>query len=593
MDTKNFIKHAIDIHGTVYDYDLTRFIDWKTPLTIICKQHGFFNQWPYPHLHGAGCRRCKGQIAQESERLIAAKTFIERAIQKHGYKYQYSKTIYKSSKDNVTITCLVHGDFEQKASNHLMGKGCRKCALQSRKEIRNDSLSQLQEEFIKKSSLVHKCFYSYEKVVYIKAGLKVEIICPIHGSFFQSPHLHSLGAGCKACADKAKGIKKRLQAAEEFEERARKVHGSKYDYPNVLYENSAKKIEVFCPRHGPFKIIPNAFLRGVGCNKCGVESMASKQATGITEFIQRAAALHENKYDYSHVVYKSSHEYVKIICPIHGLFTQVPSAHLAGRGCSLCGFIQSANSTRNSLDDFIKDAKKIHGKKYDYSQAIYSNSSLKLTIICPTHGPFKQTPGHHIHSTQGCPACANRDMDLEKFIKRAYQIHGNKFDYSEGIYLGARKFIRIICAIHGPFNQRAYNHLNGRGCVLCVDAMNSKGVRKIETWLNKNNVLFEREKSFPDLVSAKRGNKSLRFDFYLPTLKVLIEFDGEQHFKANMHWGGEKAFLELVANDKKKNDWAKSNGYQMIRISFSEESQAEKILLENLIKQSPLKSRCP
>lgn len=586
MKTSDFVKKAIKLHGNRYDYSLTEFVDWKTPLKIICSVHGTFDQWPYTHLKGSGCKRCKGKEAKEVDRKKAADTFIEKAIKKHGKRYDYSKTIYISSKENVLINCLAHGEFPQKASNHLMGKGCPDCSFDKKKSIRIDNLKDLQNVFIEKSLKIHRGYYSYEKVVYVDSNSEVEITCPIHGSFFQRPYLHSKGSICKACSDKAKGERKRLKAAQEFVERCKKLHGDKYDYSKARYKKSSEKVEIICLKHGPFKIRPNSFLQGVGCDKCGTESMASKQATGIIKFIEQSKKVHRDKYDYSQVEYKSTHTHVIIACPHHGPFPQAPSGHIAGRGCPLCGIKKCAENIRHSLEIFIKKAKEIHGEKYDYSHANYINSSSNLTIICSIHGPFPQTPAHHIHSNQGCPSCANRDMTTEKFIERAKEKHKNKYDYSTSVYKTARGFIDINCLVHGIYPQRAWNHLNGNGCPLCVDAMNSRGVRRIEAWLQKNDILFEREKTFPDLVSSKKGKKSLRFDFYIPGLEVLIEFDGQQHFEANDHWGGEKAFLELIANDKKKNEWVKNKKYILTRISYLEEERIEDILAAYLIEKN-------
>ena len=124
------------------------------------------------------------------------------------------------------------------------------------------------ETVIKKFREVHGVFYDYSKVIFIKTTEKVNIICPIHGEFWQEPHSHIKGRGCPICGKNKKSLSK-TYTTDEFIEKAKTVHGEKYNYSKVEYINSKKKIIVTCPIHGDFLIEPNAFLMGRGCNKCG------------------------------------------------------------------------------------------------------------------------------------------------------------------------------------------------------------------------------------------------------------------------------------------------------------------------------------
>ena len=99
------------------------------------------------------------------------------------------------------------------------------------------------------------------------------------------------------------------------------------------------------------------------------------------EFIEKARAIHGDKYDYSKVVYKTSQEKVIIVCPKHGEFLQRPNCHLNGAGCPKC-----CNNTKKTAESFIEDARAIHGDKYDYSKVEYVNNKIPVCIICPKHG---------------------------------------------------------------------------------------------------------------------------------------------------------------------------------------------------------------
>ena len=188
------------------------------------------------------------------------------------------------------------------------------------------------------------------------------------------------------------------------------------------------------------------------------------------QFIKEAKAIHGDKYDYSKVNYKGCFEKVCIICPIHGEFWQTPAMHLSGQGCSKC-----CGRKRKTKEEFIEDAKKVHGNKYDYSKVNYVNNKTKVIITCPIHGDFLQRPDRHLFGC-GCNKCGYDNTaekcktSLEDFIKRAKEIHGDKYDYSKVVYVNNHTKVCIICPIHGEFWQTPRTHLMGRGCPICNES---------------------------------------------------------------------------------------------------------------------------
>jgi len=449
------------------------------------------------------------------------------------------------------------------------------------------------EEFIKKAKSIHKDKYDYSSIYYDEEAKKLAIICPVHGEFFQTEYYHLKGFGCKRCGDLNRGRKQAAKFSKTFIERANATHNSSYDYSKVDYKNSSTKIEIICLSHGSFFQRPNNHLLGIGCPKCGSENSANKQRMPLEDFLSKAYTIHGNYYDYTNVNYVSTHQHVTIVCQVHGPFNQAPSGHLAGRGCVYCAAKINADQQRGSSQEFIERGIKVHGKTYDYSKINYVNNNSPVEIICSEHGSFFQTLNHHVLRKQGCPSCANRDMDTAKFIKRAREIHGEKYYYNSSIYTRAKNKIEITCLVHGNFKQSADSHLAGHGCELCTDLINSKGSKKVESWLNKNNFKYEREKTFDGLVS-KKGKKKFRFDFYLNNYKTLIEYDGEQHFRAVSHWGGEKALKQTQENDKIKTSWALMNGFKLLRLSYLQFDDIDDILnceflnIENMQSQNEL-----
>lgn len=131
MNTDSFIKKAMKVHGTQYDYAKVNYINNHTGVVIICPVHGEFVQLPQHHLNGSGCPKCNQERNAEN-RLLNTEQFVIRAKQIHGNKYNYDKVVYKSSRTKVLITCPLHGDFYQTPSLHLRGAGCMKCAIENR-----------------------------------------------------------------------------------------------------------------------------------------------------------------------------------------------------------------------------------------------------------------------------------------------------------------------------------------------------------------------------------------------------------------------------------------------------------------------------
>ncbi len=284
------------------------------------------------------------------------------------------------------------------------------------------------EEFIKKAKNIHGDKYDYSKVEYVNTHTKVCIICPIHGEFWQRPNDHLQGDGCKSC-----GLKKRSESktltTESFIKKSRVIHGDKYDYSKVEYKGSETKVCITCKEHGEFWQKPSVHLRGHGCQKCGITEISKKAMVYTLEsFVKKAIEIHGNKYDYSKVEYVGSHDKVCIICPKHGEFWVTPTLHLRGVGCKKCYYDIVGDNQKKTTEEFIKDAKNIHGDKYDYSKVNYINAHTKVCIICHKHGEFWQTPNVHL-TNHGCPYCKLSKLELE--IKKLLDENNIMYEYQK------------------------------------------------------------------------------------------------------------------------------------------------------------------
>jgi len=294
------------------------------------------------------------------------------------------------------------------------------------------------------------------------------------------------------------------------------------------------------------------------------------------KFIEKAKEVHKNKYDYSFAEYVNCNTKIKIICKEHGVFEQIYYSHLNGNGCPLCAGVK-----KMTKDNFIEKAKKIHGDKYLYCYVDYKNNKSKIKIICKNHGEFIQTPSEHLIG-KGCFKCGVEHISnlktktFENFLLQSKNIHGNRYDYSNVNYINRRAAVEIICEKHGSFFQTPKNHLKGSGCIFCKS---SKGELAIIDYLNSKNIKYDYQKTFKDC----KYKKNLIFDFYIPNINLLIEYDGKQHFEPEVFFGGKDNFLENKKRDKIKDEYAKNNDIKLLRIPYTKFHQIKKIL-KNEIK---------
>ena len=294
------------------------------------------------------------------------------------------------------------------------------------------------------------------------------------------------------------------------------------------------------------------------------------------KFIEKANKVHNNKYDYSKSVYKGCGNKIEIVCPIHGSFWQIPTYHLSGNGCFICGREKVKNSIRRySLEDFKEKASKKHNNFFDYSKVEFSNLHDKVCIICPIHGEFWQSAYSHLMGT-GCPSCSRKKQyDTLSFIEKAKEIHGNKYSYDKVSYINTHTKVEITCPKHGVFLQTPAHHLQGVGCPYCSI---SKGNDLIQEYLDYKGISYIREKRF----KLCRNKQPLPFDFYLPDYGVCIEFQGEQHYNKECFAIGNRnkdiLFKELKHRDKLKKKFCNDSGLILIEISYTEKNNISNIL---------------
>lgn len=366
------------------------------------------------------------------------------------------------------------------------------------------SVAYTTEEWVNMAQKVAPQF-DYSKVIYKDKNTNVTIICKEHGEFTVNPkYFLWTSAECPKC----KELRRKEKQRERFIEKARKIHGDKYDYSNVEYKTSFDKVCIICPKHGEFLQSMGNHLSGSICPKCANEENGNKRKKTTEEFLTEVKKINGDKFDYSKTTYIKTDKPAEFIChkkdengEEHGAFYINPHSLVAKKyilECPKCRFEMEDFGRRLTLAEFVKRSNVIHFNKYDYSKFIYKNGKTKSIIICPEHGEFLQNGESHL-AGQGCPICGL--SHLERKLMSFFTIHGIKF-----------------------IPQKRFN------------------------WLGLQSI-----------------------DVFVPEKKIAIECQGKQHYKEvyyrSKKWTKEKAqenFKVIKERDSRKRQLCKENGIELI-----------------------------
>lgn len=394
--------------------------------------------------------------------------------------------------------------------------------------IMERSLRSNTEEFVEKAREIHGDKYSYEKAVYVGCTKPLVIICPAHGEFLMSPHKHISGKqGCPECGKLVRAAKRNKGA--QFVERAKAIHGDKYDYSLVNYKTCKDRVEIICNKCGKhFTQTPDNHINlQRGCPFCGAESSKekltaqskarkgqklghyqkkdgtlSKQRCTTEEFLKKVFnKFPQNKdlFDYSHVKYTTCEEKVEIHCKVCGyIMHQKPSDHLLGKGCKRCAGRKSMEKAIISFPEMVKRAQEVHGDKYEYFEDSYTNMSKPMLIKHKKCGNvFPQRPEFHIGKKQGCPFCqhvvSSGEKDVLAFVKEYTRCEvQNNVRVVPDFFVGSKRIHKAELDIYIPELKLAIEYngthfhdisLKGKGYHIGKrKACEQLGIRLISIW---------------------------------------------------------------------------------------------------------------
>jgi hypothetical protein len=250
---------------------------------------------------------------------------------------------------------------------------------------------------------------------------------------------------------------------KEFIEKLTQYYGKySYDFSKVKYINTDTPVSVICKEHGEFKVIPYKLFKNNLhiCKHCKKQQLP--RVIDTSSFIKKANLIHNNQYDYSQTAYTNNSTPVDIICKEHGVFSLTPEEHLSfQRKCPHCKKQHQLTKT-----EILNRFNQTHSSHYIYPEFEFKKTTQKIDIICPQHGKFSQKISLHLlgHKCKKCSGKTNEDFKRDVIKK-----YGDKFNFSKTHYQNNTTPVTLECKIHGEFNVKPRDLLQGIECKKCSE----------------------------------------------------------------------------------------------------------------------------
>lgn len=363
---------------------------------------------------------------------LTQEEFIRRCNEKHNGKYIYDKTIYNGAKENIIVTCPIHGDFEVEARYHMSGVGCPKCRKHNKSD---EDINERKKCFLEKSKNKYGDKYEFPNIneEFRWSKSKITTRCTKCGRVFTiiaNNHLTSKSGGCD-CVDrsKKKDIKptwKRLYTYEELNKYIKKEN-----FKLVPFEGEKDKyndyVTIHCEKHGDFLRKVNSVTQGFyNCDECGKEKMKSACKLKYEDYYKRLSK------DLLEIIEPIKETYIKgsknmtFRCKICGHeFERIPINMVTVKfkhPCPKCALKLISKERKKTTEQYIEEAKKVHGENaYDYSQVKYNSSYDIIKLKCNECGrEFSIEANSHLRG-HGCPyhylTSSKKEKELLEFIQ--------------------------------------------------------------------------------------------------------------------------------------------------------------------------------
>ena len=338
------------------------------------------------------------------------------------------------------------------------------------------------------------------------------------------------------------------------------------------YKGNKVKIKCKCKIDGhEWEVIPQNLLKSYGCPKCGGTMKLTHE-----EFMEKFYEKNENAENIEILgEYVNNKAKIKCKCKIDGHEWEVtPNVLLNNHGCPKC-----SDNIQLTHEEFMERFY-IKNKNAENIEIIgeYVNNKAKIKCKCKIDGHEWEATPHNLLNDTGCPKCAGniQNKTTEYFINELKEINSDIEILGE--YVNAQTKIKCKCKLDGyTWETKPSNLLNGCGCPKCSE---SKGEKRVAKYLDSKNIEYERQYKFDNC----RSKDKLPFDFYIPSLNVAIEYDGEYHYmiitrgKNDTYERAFNRFVGTKVRDTIKTIYCKENNIKLIRIPYWDFDNIEKIL---------------
>lgn len=352
-------------------------------------------------------------------------------------------------------------------------------------------------------------------------------------------------------------------STEEFIQKAKAVHGDRYDYSKVEYVNSSTKVCIICKKHGEFWQVPYHHINGHGCSKCASDVNAAKMrlwteercrevALGYTEIgafrtqskkAYNAALKHNWLKDYNWLTYKID---ISKKSKKRHIYTQ---------------------------DEIIERLRLFFGERYSYEKVVYRAMKVPITLVCHEkdgngveHGESSMRPDNIFSGKQGCPKCYDdrrsrlQRKPVETFIEEAKKVHGDLYEYHKVEYINTNSKVCIVCKIHGDFWQTPSNHLKGKGCPYCSGNVKKWNKETCEQEAHKYEYFFDFRTKSPGACNVAQRNGWVNDYKWLKKLPPNPnDYDKNTKYIYAYEFADQKAVYVGLTNSMIKRDWQHRN----------------------------------
>lgn len=395
MSAKIEIQNVIQAFQE-HDYeilDISNYAGVHSYLEVRCPAGHVYKVKACSFMYGRRCRACSGYMKLSYD---AVRSEFEK------YNFKLLSLEYKSTKSKLHVICpqghTIEITFGQFKNHH----NCRVC---NKKE-------KYKYDFVKK--YIESYGFKLISVDYIKCNSKLILSCPNNHQFGITFSHFMNGTRCAYCS----GYKIDYSTIRRY------IVSQGFKLISERYVAAKEKLIIECKNGHKFHMSWHDFRNGSRCRMC----YEINRRMSTEEFICASKELYGEKLDYDKVNYVACNKYVTLICKVHGEYKQMPQNHFKSMGCKQC----YSETLCKSNEQFIEEARIKHNNKFDYSLCKYIKNNIKVTIICPKHGEFKQTPQDHLKGN-GCHRCnqSRGEIKIMEVLDQKKIVYNTQYRFKE------------------------------------------------------------------------------------------------------------------------------------------------------------------